>query len=102
MLLDPPEERLHPPPVAVLCGRRARPGPVGAMSDNLALCETARLSRLSAGVPVPETAVHDQDVGDDQQVPVGGRRVRLAGGLRHDLGQLRLPIRNSRSRAQAA
>ncbi len=28
---------------AVLCGRWAGPGPVCAMSDNLALCETARL-----------------------------------------------------------
>ena len=28
---------------SVLCGRGAGPRPVGAMSDNLALCETARL-----------------------------------------------------------
>ena len=29
--------------LSVLCGRGAGPRPVGAMSDNLALCETARL-----------------------------------------------------------
>ena len=38
-----------------------------------------------------EAAVHDQHVGDDQQVAVGRQHVRLAAAAAHDLGDLRLP-----------